>query len=109
MATGFHSGGPLYARSLEPSRSLSDTLRIVDRGKGSNWRHCDCWKSLLVYDGEPRKNNRAWEEAQKRAQDLRDSWDPLKVELNRLRAEEERKQVRIEAASGLCCLGFTLI
>ncbi len=79
-----------------------------DRKKGSEWRRCRCPKSLLIYDGGGSGANRrvsaktrSWEQAEKQAQEILDSWNPEKQELKRLRAEKERKQVRIEQAVAL--------
>ncbi len=79
-----------------------------DRCRGNLWRKCRCPKSLLVYEGQGSGKNRrvsaktrSWEQAEKRAQELRDSWDPEKVELKHLRAEKERQQVRLEEAVSL--------
>jgi len=83
-----------------------------DRRKGSDWRKCDCRKSLLVYDGTTRKNGRlanrvvsaetrSWTKAEQAAQDWLDQFDPEKQELKSLRAEKERKQTRIEDAVAL--------
>ena len=65
-------------------------------------------KILRVYEGGgPGANKRiatatrSWEEAERQAQKIRDSWDPVKAELIRLRAEKESKQVTIEAAVSL--------
>jgi integrase len=73
--------------------------------KGSYWRGCKCMKILRVYEGSGPGSNkrlatrtRSWEEAERQAQQLRDSWDPVKAELARLRAEKESQQVTIEAA-----------
>jgi len=62
----------------------------------------------LVYEGQGSGKNRrvsaktrSWEQAEKRAQELRDSWDPEKLELKRLRAEKERQQVPLEDAVAL--------
>lgn len=75
------------------------------KAKGSYWRGCKCLKMLRVYEGAgPGLNRRiatrtrSWEKAEEQARQLRDSWDPLKAELIRLRAEKESKQVTIEEA-----------
>jgi len=61
-----------------------------------------------VYEGGGRGANRriatktrSWEEAERQAEELRDSWNPVKAELKRLKAEKEAKQVTIEEAVGL--------
>jgi hypothetical protein len=79
-----------------------------DRHRGGSWRKCRCPKALLIYEGQgPGKNRRisaktrSWEQAEKYAQEIRDSWDPEKVELRRLRAEKGQQQVRLEEAVDL--------
>jgi integrase len=76
-----------------------------DKAKGSDWRRCKCLKILRVYEGGGPGSNRristrtrSWEKAEEQAQQLRDSWDPDKVELKRLKADKESKQVTIEEA-----------
>ena len=76
-----------------------------DRDKGVDWKRCKCPKILRVYEGRGSGSNRrvavgtrSWEEAERKAQELRDSWDPTKVELARLKATHEAKQVTIERA-----------
>lgn len=71
---------------VRPSTSCKNKTR------GSQWRKCRYPKALLVYEGHGSGKNRpvsaktcSWEQAAKRAQELRDSWDPEKVELKRLR------------------------
>lgn len=88
-------------------------LTCKDRRKGADWRKCDCRKSLVVYDGVTRNskgqlvnrilkaNTRSWSKAEQAAQDWLDQFDPDKQELKRLRAEKERREVRIENAVGL--------
>jgi integrase len=79
-----------------------------DKSHGADWRRCRCPKILRVYEGGGSGANRriatktrSWEEAEKQAQELRDSWDPVKAELKKLKAEKESKQVTIEAAVAL--------
>lgn len=99
-----------------PISFSANTVKVIvrhsanckDKNRGSEWRKCRCPKALLVYEGlGPGKNRRvsaktrSWEQAEKRAQELRDSWDPEKVELKRLRAEKEQRQARLEEAVAL--------
>jgi integrase len=92
------------------------TVRVIvrhssdckDKKKGSEWRKCDCRKSLLIYEGQGTGTNRrvsaktrSWEKAETEAQRWRDKLDPFKQELNRLRAAKERQQVRLEDAVAL--------
>ena len=79
-----------------------------NRDKGVDWKRCGCPKVLRVYEGGGSGANkrvatrtRSWEEAEKQAQELRDSWDPVKQELKSLKAERERQQVSIEKAVAL--------
>jgi integrase len=79
-----------------------------DKERGGEWRKCRCPKALLVYEGQGSGKNRrvsaktrSWEQAEKRAQEIRDSWDPEKQELKRLRAQKEQQQVRLEEAVAL--------
>src|SRR5262245_43938675 len=79
-----------------------------DKHRGGDWRRCQCMKILRVYEGGGRGANRrvatktrSWAEAERQADELRDSWDPIKAELKRLKVEKEAKQVRIEDAVAL--------
>jgi integrase len=79
-----------------------------DRAKGIDWKRCRCPKILRVYDGGGSGGNRrisaktrSWEEAEKQAAEYRDSLDPVKAELNRLKAAKEATSVRIENAVAL--------
>lgn len=76
--------------------------------KGGDFRGCDCPKSILVYEGAGTGANklisaktRSWAKAEEFAQEYRDSLDPQKQELKRLRAQKEREAVRIEDAVAL--------
>ena len=94
------------------TRSVSVQVRhspkCKDKKRGASWRRCRCPKILRVYEGGGSGRNRriatksrSWEEAERQADELRDSWDPLKTELKRLKAEKEAKQVTIEEAVAL--------
>lgn len=78
-----------------------------DKSKGPEWRKCNCRKSLLVYESSRGRNRfisaktRSWSQAEKTAQEWLDSFDPDRIELKQLRAEKERKQIRIEEAVAL--------
>jgi integrase len=77
-----------------------------DKKKGADWRQCHCPKSLLVYDSSVSTSTnrrisaktRSWEQAEKVAQNYRDSFDPEKQELKQLRAAKQAEQKRIEEA-----------
>jgi integrase len=68
---------------------------------------CKCPKSLLVYEADRKKqyavsaHTTSWAEAEKQAQEKRDSFDPRLARLQRLEAEKEAKAVRIEEAVAL--------
>ncbi len=100
--------------SIPSSRTI--TVKVIvrhsstckDKNRGSEWRKCRCRKAILIYDGGGSGANRrisaktrSWELAEKTAQEYRDAYDPDKLELKLLRAEKERKQVRIEDAVAL--------
>ena len=77
---------------------------------GNECKHCNCPKSLLVYDGGgPGTNKRIsaktrnWKEAETLATKWREKWDPRLRKLEQLEAENERKAVRIEEAVALYC------
>jgi site-specific recombinase XerD len=84
-----------------------------DRTKGTEWRRCKCPKSIVVYDGATKKNQRisaktrSWETAEKFATDYRDHLDPVKQENKRLRAAEQQKQMPIEKAVELYLTDMT--
>lgn len=75
-----------------------------DRDKGADWRKCNCRKSILRYDGATQKQSRvsaktrSWSTAEDKAQEWLDQFDPLKLEIKRLKAEKEAKTVSIEQA-----------
>jgi len=99
--------------ALDPqTRSVKVQVRhspdCKDKKRGTEWRRCRCPKILRIYEGGgPGANRRvaaktrSWEEAESQAQQLRDSWNPVMAELNRLKAEKEAKQVTIEEAVAL--------
>jgi len=76
----------------------------ASKGEGSEWRKCTCRKSLLLYDGATQKQMRVsaktrnWSVAETKAQEWLDQFDPLKLEIKRLKAEKEVKTVSIEQA-----------
>jgi site-specific recombinase XerD len=77
------------------------------KAKGSDYKTCDCPKSLLIYDAAKKKNafwsanTRVWAKAEKMARELRESWDPQLAEIKRLTAEKERGQIALEKAIAL--------
>jgi len=100
---------------MHPSIPMRRTVSVIvrhssdckDKKKGTQWRRCKCPKSLFIYEGGRDKRvsakTRSWEEAEKRAKEISDSWDPEKQELKQLRAAKEQKQVRIEEAVAMYC------
>jgi hypothetical protein len=79
-----------------------------DKNRGSDWRKCRFPNALLIFEAPGSGRNRrvsaktrSWEQAEKRAQELRDSRDRERFELKRLRTQEERQQVRLEEAVAL--------
>ncbi|HEY6307593.1 MAG TPA: hypothetical protein VI488_14165, partial [Candidatus Angelobacter sp.] len=73
--------------------------------KGGNFRKCPCPKYLYIYkDGAASRvsaKSGSWAQAEKKAQEVRDSWVPELAELKRLRAEKEMGRLRIEEAIGV--------
>jgi integrase len=73
--------------------------------KGRSFRKCSCPKYLYIYrDGEPSRasaKSGSWSQAEKKAQEVRDSWVPELAELKRLRAEKAMGRLRIEEAVGI--------
>ena len=67
---------------------------------GRDFRKCKCPKYLYVYkDGAASRisaKTASWAEAEKKAQEVRDSWSPELAELKRLRAEKEMGRLAIE-------------
>jgi integrase len=78
-----------------------------DRERGSDWKKCDCRKSLMLYDGATKKQlkvsakTRSWEKAEGKAREWLEQFDPTKMELKKLQAEREAergKAAKIEQA-----------
>lgn len=76
--------------------------------KGSDFRGCDCRKSLLIYEGDGSGKNkresartRSWEKAEERAQERRDDFDPAKQELKKLRDKKKNEQKPVAEAVAL--------
>lgn len=71
---------------------------------GPQFRKCNCRKWLLLYDGTTKQQGkvsaktRSWAEAEVKANEWIDKFDPLKVELAELKAEKQAKQIPIEDA-----------
>src|SRR5260370_34201651 len=62
------------------------------------WKRCRCMKYLYLYrDGESRQGSaktRSWERAEERAQEIRDSWSPVKALQRTLEAKVRRSEAR---------------
>ena len=72
---------------------------------GRDSRKCSCPKYLYIYkDGTASRvsaKTGSWAQAEKKAQEVRDSWIPELAELKRLRAEKEMGRLRVEEAVAL--------
>jgi hypothetical protein len=70
--------------------------------KGRNFHKCPCPKYVYIYkDGAASRvsaKSGSWAEAEKKAQEVRNSWVPELAELKRLRAEKAMGRLRIEEA-----------
>lgn len=100
-----------------PAQPVTRTVKVIvrhsadckDKNRGTDWRKCRCRKALVVYDGEHASTRRvsaktrSWEKAEEFAREYRDSFDPEKQELKRLRAAKEAKLVSLEEAAALYC------
>ena len=60
------------------------------------WKRCHCMKYLYLYkDGESRQvsaKTRSWEKAEERAQEIRDSWNPVRQLERKLQAKIEQRE-----------------
>src|SRR5579872_5690605 len=106
--TGAVESGPVVLRSRTVKVIVRHSADCKDKNRGSEWRKCDCRKAIIIYEGGGSGANRrisaktrSWEKAEQAAHDIRDSWDPDKVELKQLRAKKQREQVRVEKAVSL--------
>jgi integrase/recombinase XerD len=94
-------------------RRGTETVKIFTRHtsdcahKDPQWRRCRCRKYLYLYrDGVDRAisaKTRSWEAAERKAQELRDEWDPIR----RLERELEKK-VKGEPTGGEIALEYAL-
>jgi len=75
-----------------------------DRQRGTEWKKCNCRKSLVVYDGATKTTHRisaktrSWEKAEKFRTDYLNDLDPDQQELKRLRTAEQQKQKPVDEA-----------
>jgi len=78
------------------------TKSCPHQSSGRDFRKCKCPKYLYVYkDGVAARvsaKTASWSEAEKKAQEVRDSWIPELAELKQLRAEKQMGRISIEEA-----------
>src|SRR6516225_2864424 len=94
---------------LERKQSVEVFVRHIrscpHQRKGRNFPKCSCPKYLYIYkDGAASRasaKSGSWSQAEKKAQEVRDSWVPELAELKRLRAEKAMGRLRIEEAVGI--------
>ena len=86
---------------------VKDQGLVGDLEKFPKLARCRCPKALVIYEADRKKqrmvaaHTTSWAQAEKQAQEHRDSWDPRLARLRELEAEKETKQTRIETAVGL--------
>jgi len=89
-------GETLYTASV----LVRHNPKCPDKEKGGDWSKCDCRKSILVYNGATRKQDRisahtrSWAQASIQVEQWLDQFDPFKIE----RKKEEAQAVTIETA-----------
>lgn len=98
---------PVHPTSNRPFTTRTPTVEVYVRhsadcpkiGKGRDFRGCSCMKWLYVNDqGKATRESaktRSWEEAERKAQAVRDSYDPVKRELVRMKVEQEKRATLI--------------
>lgn len=97
------------ALSFQHKQSVDVFVRHVKdcphQFRGRDFRKCACPKYLYIYkDGAASRvsaKTGSWAQAEKKAQEVRDSWIPELAELRRLRAEKEMGRLRVEEAVAL--------
>jgi integrase/recombinase XerD len=94
-----------FARRSSVDVFVRHTQGCPHRPSGRDFRKCRCPKYLYIYkDGQPSRlsaKTASWPEAEKKAQEVRNSWIPELAELKRLRAEKEMGRIGIEEAVDL--------
>ena len=74
------------------TRHISDCSKKHD----PHWKRCNCAKYIyLLRDGKNKTisaKTRSWEKAERQAQEIRDSWDPVKQKLRELGELQEARQ-----------------
>jgi hypothetical protein len=105
--TGF--AAPLARAFFQHKNSVDVFVRHIKecphRSRGRDFRKCKCPKHLYIYkDGVASRvsaKTSSWSEAEKKAQEVRDSWVPELAEVKRLRAEKAMGRLRVEEAIDL--------
>ena len=91
-------------RTLTVTVVVRHSVDCSDKEKGTDWRKCNCRKSLLVYDGATRTQKRisaqtrSWDKAETFKHQYIEDRDPLQQELKRLQTAEQQKPVSVENA-----------
>lgn len=113
---GSHPIGLEAAAETNPAASLStQTVTVYTRHQEScpkngepYWKRCHCMKYLYVYRENTSRQvsakTRSWEKAEERAQEIRDSWSPVKAlqrELEERVRKSEAREVLISDAVAL--------
>jgi len=103
---GSHPIGLEAAANNNPPASLStQTVTVYTRHQEScprngepYWKRCHCMKYLYVYRENTSRQvsakTRSWEKAEERAQEIRDSWSPVKALQRELEAKVRRSEAR---------------
>src|SRR5579871_6075537 len=96
---------PFFQHKNSVDVFVRHTKECPHRSSGRDFRKCKCPKYLYIYkDGVASRisaKTSSWSEAEKKAQEVRDSWVPELAELKRLRAEKEMGRIRVGEAIDL--------
>jgi hypothetical protein len=101
---GSHPIG-LEAAANPPASLSTQTVTVYTRHQEScpkngkpYWKRCHCMKYLYVYRENTSRQvsakTRSWERAEERAQEIRDSWSPVKALQRELEAKVRRSEAR---------------
>jgi hypothetical protein len=103
---GSNPTGLEAAADINPAASLStQTVTVYTRHNEScskngepYWKRCHCMKYLYVYRGNTSRQvsakTRSWERAEERAQEIRDSWSPVRALQRELEAKVRKSEAR---------------
>jgi integrase/recombinase XerD len=103
---GSHPIGLEAAADINPAASLStQTVTVYTRHNEScskngepYWKRCHCMKYLYVYRENTSRQvsakTRSWERAEERAQEIRDSWSPVRALQRELEAKVRKSEAR---------------